>query len=179
MTKIAAQTAQLAGSIQKVSDGDSSCDGDRELIDTLAQMMADQRRHEMHWYAQRQALKQTQAARSSSLVDAHSILQSLNNGPSPEAPTNVEADKAEELAKFDRKIYAAQEAMEWEMAVEMKGLGIPFFGTRSELVVPDGDDVSKEQVPEGHPKWSLLVTHSELLALRRRMIEHLEDLYRE
>ena len=65
------------------------------------------------------------------------------------------------------------------MTAELKGLGVPFFGTDLNLVVPDGYDVGKEQLPESHPRWSALVTDTELLTLRRRMVGHLEDLYRD
>ena len=141
--------------------------------------MEDQQKHEMRWYAERQALKQTQAARLSSSAKAQSILKSLNNGMAVEVLGGSEIDGAEELARFDRKIYAAQEAMEQAMVSELKGLGVPFFGTDLNLVVPDGYDMSKEQPPEGQPKWSRMVTESEVLALRRRMVGHLEDMYKD
>ena len=142
-------------------------------------MIDDQRKHEMRWYAERQALKHTQANRSSSSAKAQAILQSLNNGTPAEVSTDAGVDQAEELATFDRKIYAAQGSMEQAMTAELKGLGVPFFGTDLNLVVPDGYDLAKEQLPDGHPGWSPLVTDAQLLALRRRMVEHLEDLYRD
>lgn len=142
-------------------------------------MMDDQRKHEMRWYAERQSLKQTQASRSSSSAKAQAILQSLGGGVAVDPSATAEVDKVEELAKFDRKIYAAQNAMEQAMTAELKGLGVPFFGTDLNLVVPEGYDLSKEQLPEGHPTWSPLVTDAELLTLRRKMVGHLEDLYRD
>lgn len=132
----------------------------------------------MRWYTERQNLKQTQANRSSSAAKAQSILKTLNTSFSGSPPT-VEVDAEAELAAFDRKIYAAQQDMETAMSAQLKSLGVPFFGTDHKLVVSNEKDPSKEALPEGHPKWSPLVTESQLLGLRRKMVQHLEDLYRE
>ena len=134
----------------------------------------------MRWYSERQALKQMQNNRKTSSAKAASILQSLGNGFAS-APTTVqsEGENEAELAGYDRKIHSAQRSMEDAMTVEMKGLGVPFFGTDVKLVVSDGYDVTKEQLPESHARWSPLITESELLTLRRRMVGHLEDLYRD
>lgn len=142
-------------------------------------MMQDQRSHEMRWYAERQALKQAQINRTGSSAKALSILQSLNGGVLDHASSNANDDNADELRRFDQKVHAAQSAMEANMTAELKGLGVPYFGTDDNLVVADGYDVSKEQPPADHPKWSPVVTESELLSLRRRMVGHLEDLYRD
>ena len=143
-------------------------------------MMDDQRKHEMRWYSERQALKQIQNNRKSSSAQAATILQSLGGGFAPgPSPVAAEEENDAELAGYDRKIYVAQRTMEDAMTAEMKGLGVPFFGTDEKLVVSDDYDVTKEQLPESQAKWSPLVTESELLTLRRRMVGHLEDLYRD
>lgn len=138
----------------------------------------------MRWYSDRQALKTTQASRSASAAKALSILQSLSqNNPSqqtaPESEADLEIQKQLELATFDNKVYAAQQAMETAMTAELKGLGVPFFGTNEDLVLPDADTASSVRAQEGHAKWSPPVTADELLQLRRKMIGHLEDLYRD
>lgn len=143
--------------------------------------MKDQTANEMRWYTDRQNLKQTQANRSSSAAKAQSILKTLNTSFYETPPTvdQAEVDPEAELAAFDRKIYAAQLDMETAMSGELKALGVPFFGTDQTLVVSDEKDATKEKVLDGHPKWSPLVTQSQLLGLRRKMVQHLEDLYRE
>ena len=142
--------------------------------------MANQRALEMRWYSERQALKQTQVNRASSAANAMSILQSLNPGRSTDSLFyKTEEEQQAELLAFDKKIYAAQEAMEQAMTGELKGLGVPYFGTDQSLVVSDDHDISNEQSPEDHPKWSPLVTETQLLELRRKMVGHLEDLYRD
>lgn len=91
----------------------------------------------------------------------------------------MEVNKETELAEFDQKIYSAQKAMETAMTAELKSLGVPFFGTKENLVVPDDYDMSEQQTPEDHPKYSTVITESQLLDLKRKMVKHLEDLYRD
>ncbi|KXT00192.1 hypothetical protein AC578_7022 [Pseudocercospora eumusae] len=161
VTKLAAQNAQFAESIRR--------------------MIKDQRANEMRWYSERQNLKQTQANRSSSAARAQSILKSLNTSfyGSPPEVVEPEVDKERELAEFDQKLYSAQVAMESAMILELKGLGVPFFGTDTSLVVSNDRDPSKEPNPQNTPKWSPLVTEDQLMALRRKMVQHLEDLYKD
>ena len=143
-------------------------------------MMDDQRKHEMRWYSERQALKQSQVTRKNSSAQAASIMRSLGAISPPAAtPEQSEADDRAELAAYDRKLYSAQVSMEEAMSAELKGLGVPFFGTNLDLVVPDGWDGSNEHLREGRAAWSPLVTESELLGLRKEMVKHLELLYRD
>lgn len=142
---------------------------------TLEQMMRDQRSHEMRWYSERQALRQSQVSRASSATKALSILQNLSpNGPVTEAVPESEEDKQAELAAFDRKVYKAQALMETSMTAELKGLGVPFFGTPDNLITPDDGSESKDTSRAGGT-----VMESDLLKLRRKMVSHLEELYRD
>ncbi|EME88566.1 uncharacterized protein MYCFIDRAFT_209845 [Pseudocercospora fijiensis CIRAD86] len=161
VTKLAAQNAQFAESIRR--------------------MIKDQRANEMRWYSERQSLKQTQANRSSSAARAQSILKSLNTSfyGSPPEVVEPEVDKERELAEFDQKLYSAQVTMESAMILELKGLGVPFFGTDASLVVSNDSDLSKDANSQNNPKWSPLVTEDQLMVLRRKMVQHLEDLYKD
>lgn len=138
-------------------------------------MIEDQRKHELRWYSERQSLKHTQAKRAGSAAQAQSILQSLSRTSAP-AENRVEVDHEAELAAFDQKIYEAQRSMQTAMVAELKGLGVPFFGTDQSVVV---SEAIEEQPPGDRPKWSPIVTEAELLELRRRMVRHLEDLYKD
>lgn len=142
--------------------------------------MRDQRAQEMRWYSERQAIKRNQANRSASSAQALSILQSLNGtGTGGIHQPQSEHDKQAELAVFDQKVYTAQHTMNTAMTSELKGLGVPFFGTSEALIVKAGEDVMSIELPDGQPKYSQLVTDDELRSLRRRMVSHLEDLYRD
>lgn len=142
--------------------------------------MQDQRAHEMRWYSERQALKSAQINRSSSAAKALSILQSLNqNASGPAVAPQTDEEKEAELATFDCKVYAAQQSMETAMTGELKGLGVPFFGTSTELIVSEEGKTAAAASSANHPKWSVPVTETELLDLKRKMVTHLEALYRD
>lgn len=86
-----------------------------------------------------------------------------------ETPTS---DGAEELRAFDGKVYRAQCQMVGEMGGKLQRLGVPFFGTRSELIRYDGGvDGAADEKEEGGG-----ITESELLEMQRRMLGILEDL---
>ena len=143
-------------------------------------MIEDQRKHEMRWYQERQALKQAQASRANSAAQAQSILQSLSNsGSHASASVEGSVDHEVELTALDRKVYNAQQEMETGMTAELKSLGVPFFGTDRSLIVSKGVEASELSTTEIQPSWSPKVAESQLLELRRRIIGHLEDLYRD
>jgi hypothetical protein len=68
------------------------------------------------------------------------------------------------------KVHLASTQMEAATRAELQGLGVPFFGTRAELVVGDGAAAAGR---EG------VVEAAELEGLRRRMVGFLEDLVRD
>lgn len=145
-------------------------------------MIDNQRQNEMRWYGKRQALKQSQSSRERASAQASEILKGLSNGNSTESVSSTDGvDLEKQLATFDRKIYAAQMQMDAAMTEELKGLGVPFFGTDPSAIVADDDDMPDvtQAAMVSRPKHSPLVTESQLLTLRRRMVEHLEALYRD
>lgn len=83
------------------------------------------------------------------------------------------------------------------MSQVLKHLGVPFFGTHAALILPDakgemfgkdgkaevskdgeGNGQDKADVQGDRPKWSPRVTAKELMELKRRMVEYLEDMYK-
>jgi hypothetical protein len=143
-------------------------------------MMKTQRDNEMQWYTERQSLKRTQSNRAASTAAAHSILASLGTSfAKPASDTSPQVDKDAELLEFDRKVYAAQQSMEAGLTTELKGLGVPFFGVREDVVVKDGGAVVRSGGNGEDMNGSGKVTEEELRNLRRRMVGHLEDLYRD
>lgn len=65
------------------------------------------------------------------------------------------------------------------MIAELKGLGVPFFGTDQNLIVPDGAEDATDQLSGSQPKWSQKITETQFMALRRRMVQYLEDSYKD
>ncbi|KAH0281997.1 hypothetical protein M436DRAFT_41266 [Aureobasidium namibiae CBS 147.97] len=152
-------------------------------------LINDQRRNEMQWYSGRQALKQVQAKRCTSSNELQNIFQKIGSKPTPSIPQTPE-EKAAELAAYDQKLYKAQCTMNESMSQVLKHLGVPFFGTHAALILPDdktkatgqdGKEGGQDKVVDvqgERPKWSPRVTAKELMELKRRMVEYLEDMYK-
>jgi Protein of unknown function (DUF2458) len=71
------------------------------------------------------------------------------------------------------KVYKAQLEMNRQMSSRLRECGVPFFGTKSELVR------SRAQAGAGRmedPKTNGMIEESELLKLQRKMLSILEDL---
>ncbi|KAL0264164.1 hypothetical protein SLS55_000110 [Diplodia seriata] len=79
----------------------------------------------------------------------------------------------EQLKAYDRKVHKAQTEMFNAMSGQLKSLGVPFFGVKPELITK-GDEGSG---PASGPKTK--VTEIELQKLQRKMIEYLEDMYKD
>ncbi|KAJ9632510.1 hypothetical protein H2203_000915 [Taxawa tesnikishii (nom. ined.)] len=101
---------------------------------------------------------------------AHLVLEPRE----PEETLSSEDQLQFELAAFDRKVLAAQTAMQQHMTGKLKRMGVPFFGTQPDLVVPEASATSANR-----PKWSPLITGAQLRELQMRMIQHLEDMYKD
>lgn len=72
-----------------------------------------------------------------------------------------------ELTSFDMKVYKAQLQMNQEFTTKLRGLGMPFFGTKSNLVRRKGD---KAKLENG------MIAEVELVTLQRKMLDLLEDM---
>lgn len=88
----------------------------------------------------------------------------------------VEEDFAEELRVFDGKVYRAQTQMVKEMSAKLKGFGVPFFGTKQELVRAKGEGMGDGNGKGEGDGESKRIDEGELVELQRRMIGILEDL---
>lgn len=83
---------------------------------------------------------------------------------------------AKELETFDMKVYRAQTQMVKEMMGVLRRLGVPFFGTRSELVrIAEKQGVGRDG-PGGGKDGMGMIDEVELVKLQRRMLVILEDL---
>jgi len=96
---------------------------------------------------------------------------SIATGTSNTSPEEL----VKELETFDMKVYKAQMQMVREMNAKLRSLGIPFFGTRSDLVRPVGKEPSTMEDDGGLEKRAM-VDEVDLVKLQRRMLTILEDL---
>ncbi|OJD40244.1 uncharacterized protein BKCO1_1000652 [Diplodia corticola] len=83
----------------------------------------------------------------------------------------------EQLKAYDRKVHKAQTEMFNAMSGQLKGLGVPFFGVKPELITRGDEAATAGSGPASGPKAR--VTDVELLKLQRKMIEYLEDMYKD
>ena len=75
---------------------------------------------------------------------------------------------------YDKKVYQASKAMVKAVSCQLKELGVPFFGTRLELV----DDAKSGSPPSSTDTAARKIPDTELLSLQRRMLQFLEDMYK-
>lgn len=74
------------------------------------------------------------------------------------------------------KVYKAQLLMVKEMTAKLRSLGVPFFGTRSELVRPIGKEATASRGTPDSKDEKGTIDEVELVKLQRKMLAILEDL---
>jgi Protein of unknown function (DUF2458) len=89
---------------------------------------------------------------------------------------NSPEELAKELETFDMKVYRAQTQMVKEMNTRLRSLGVPFFGTTTELVRMAGKDGLEGRGVDGTKDGKGMINENELVQLQRRMLVILEDI---
>ena len=106
------------------------------------------------------------------MMDRKLVGGSVTAGTSNTSPEEM----AKELETFDMKVYRAQTQMVKEMMAALRKLGVPFFGTRSDLVrVPGKEGAGGSGGGDGKDGQGM-IDEAELVKLQRRMLVILEDL---
>ena len=89
---------------------------------------------------------------------------------------NVTAeDEAKELVQYDKKVHRACSEMHKATIEELKGLGIPFFGTSKSCLMGSGALVKVVEAEKVDKK----LDEKELRELQKRMLVLLEELCQE
>jgi hypothetical protein len=92
-----------------------------------------------------------------------------------DTPKTPEEDQAER-DKFDMKVYKASQQMNNHYETELKKLGVPFFGVSPSLIIAN----ELQQTAAAHnPLSKAMITQEEMAGLQKKMIQYLEDLYRD
>jgi hypothetical protein len=155
-------------------------------------MIKDQHEHEEQWWEGRKALIERQKARkegqkklddvlyvhflSLSIGDSLTAYRKAVGGSTAAGTSNTSPEELEkELETFDMKVYKAQTQMVKEMSTKLRGLGVPFFGTRVDLVRPTGKESSGTEGSVGLEEKGM-IDEVELVKLQRKMLAILEDL---
>ncbi|EDN98075.1 hypothetical protein SS1G_12932 [Sclerotinia sclerotiorum 1980 UF-70] len=127
---------------------------------------------------------QSQVVNNSKVVDPATIIdwsaglrKAVGGATSSGASNTSPEELAQELETFDMKVYRAQTQMVREMNGKLRNLGVPFFGTKSELVRITGKAIATNgtgtNATEGE---KAMIDEDELVELQRRMLNILEDL---
>ncbi|KAI2732270.1 hypothetical protein CBS147332_1409 [Penicillium roqueforti] len=139
-----------------------------------------QHHHEQQWFHAREALLKQQKGRPEKQRELDAVLRSIG-APVKEDDGSTEKEFAAEIATYDAKVHRAAVQMADAIMAELRGLGIPFFTLRKELV-QDGPTNTEGSHPGSQTgstgTSSSPISKSELVKLQQRMLELLEDLCR-
>lgn len=135
-------------------------------------MIKVQNDHELQWFNGREALIEKQKARKDGQKKLDEVLKAVGGTVSVGESNTSPEELAKELETFDMKVYRAQMEMNREMTNRLRSLGVPFFGTRSNLVRSAGKEVTAEDTKDG----KIMIDEVELVKLQRKMLAILEDL---
>lgn len=162
------------------------------LATSIRKLIANQHDNERQWHTSRLALLEKQKARVAGKRELDDVLRSVGAfARVSESPgKQSEVTDAQELEMYDRKVHRAAVQMSKAMTADLEALGVPFFRIEPGLVVEDdeqgnessalksnGKRLQKDDVETPDRKGK--IARSELRVLQRRMIKHLEDMYKD
>ncbi|KAL2824603.1 hypothetical protein BDW59DRAFT_147188 [Aspergillus cavernicola] len=136
--------------------------------------------HEKQWWRGREALLQKQRSRKEKKRELDEVLRSVG-APVDEKDVSTAEEDLAEIQNYDAKVYKASKQMADAMLAELRGLNVPFFCVKRDLVTDEADN---DIHSSGHGRGTLekqdrTISIDELSALQHRMLELLQDLCRE
>lgn len=144
----------------------------------IRKLIKRQHEHERQWWDGREALVSKLSGRVEGKKTVDNLLKSLgghvNSSNTPDA-SSLTAQNAEELHNYDKKIYKALTEMARAIDGELRGMGVPFFAIKHELVVLDNKNSEKSQKEDAGKDKRL--TKKELRDLQKSVLQLLEDLF--
>ncbi|KAL1956487.1 hypothetical protein VTO42DRAFT_7285 [Malbranchea cinnamomea] len=144
----------------------------RRLIQT-------QHDHERKWWEGREALLAKQKSRAEKKKKLDEVLRSVGGSVAPSFEVQSPEEDLAELENYDRKVYKALLDMSRALDGELRGLGIPFFAIRHNLVHSSSNTSTssgKYATNTAGASEKSTISTDELVALQRRMLSLLEDL---
>ncbi|PQE12618.1 ATP synthase subunit beta protein [Rutstroemia sp. NJR-2017a BBW] len=147
-----------------------------QVLQEIRKMMKVQHEHEEQWWKGRQALIEKQQVRKEGQRKLEEVLKAVGGSTSTGASNTSPEELARELETFDMKVYKAQTQMVREMNGKLRSLGVPFFGTKSELVRTSGKTEPGQNVANGPGVEKTVIDESDLVELQKKMLTILEDL---
>ncbi|RDW71750.1 hypothetical protein BP5796_07784 [Coleophoma crateriformis] len=149
------------------------------LLKDIQKMIQVQHEHEMQWWNGRQALIERQKAREEGQRKLDDVLKAVGGSKATGTNSTDPAELAKELETYDMKVYRAQMQMIREMTTKLRNIGVPFFGTKSELISPAKKVSSDITTYDGAKNERNMIDEAELVKLQRKMLAILEDMCNE
>jgi len=150
-----------------------------DITKEIRRMITVQHEHEDQWWKGRQALIEKQEARKEGQKKLDEVLKAVGGAISEAGGRPGPESAAEELKTFDMKVYRAQHQMVKEFSVKLRNMGIPFFGTRSDLIRKADNDPVAGSNPKDLQTSMKSITEKELVELQRKMLGLLEEMCRD
>jgi len=138
-------------------------------------MIKVQQDNEEQWWKGRQDLIEKQKTRKEGQKKLDEVLKLVGGAPTTGTSNVSPEEMARELETFDIKVYKAQLQLVKEFTSKLRSLGVPFFGTKSELVKRSGKEDDGEEI-EGPKDEKGVIDEADLVKLQKRMLSLLEDL---
>ncbi|PGH21358.1 hypothetical protein AJ80_03275 [Polytolypa hystricis UAMH7299] len=152
--------------------------GQNETIQAkIRRLIRTQHDHEKQWWEGRKALLAKQEARVEKRKKLDEVLRSVGGTVTSGVDVPTPEDELAEVKNYDKKVYKALTEMSKALDTELRAFGIPFFAIQHDLVRPPSDseaDITSANAAKTKQKDS--ISAEELSALRKRMLELLEDL---
>lgn len=143
------------------------------FVSSVQKLMKDQERNVKDWESGRQRLIDDQVLKRENEM-THRAALSLPGILDNTVPLRTPKREQEELAQYDQKVYRACRLMVESQSAQLKSLGVPFFGVKPDLVLPDGVEESDASTGQ---ETSKKITKTQLLDLQRKMLNHLMEMY--
>jgi Protein of unknown function (DUF2458) len=142
---------------------------DENFANRIRHLISAQHKHEQQWYDGRLNLISTQSSRSTTSAQVSALLHSIGGRAVGAKPIDTDANQ-KELEAYDKKVYAGLVAMAADFDRQLRGLGVPFYAIKHELVI-----LEEWQESLGAEKGRL--DRGELRELQKKMLQLLEDLF--
>ncbi|KAN0117576.1 Protein of unknown function (DUF2458) domain containing protein [Hyaloscypha variabilis] len=145
------------------------------ILQDVRRMIKVQHEHEQQWWEGRKALIERQKARKEGQKKLDDVLKAVGGNTGAGMSNTSPEELEKELETFDMKVYRAQMQMVKEMSTKLRSLGVPFFGTRTDLVRPAGKETSRSDGSIGLQEKGI-IDEVDLVKLQKKMLAILEDL---
>ncbi|KAF2712207.1 hypothetical protein K504DRAFT_426227 [Pleomassaria siparia CBS 279.74] len=143
------------------------------FVASVQKLMKDQEQNVKNWAAGRDRLNEEHVAQRENEQKFRAAV-SLPGVLEGTVPMRTPEREQEEHDRYTRKVYRASQQMAESHSNLLKGLGVPFFGVKPELVIVEDPNSPESQPAE---KVSGKITKKEVLELQRKMLNHLVEMY--